>query len=164
MNVELDLQNPYEYTSLPDFSLLEQWVNATLQNGIDDKLTVVVRVVNEEESAELNNDFRGKNYATNVLSFPFEKPSVALLEEYGIDPALLEDLDENHLGDLVICEPVLQKEAAQQDKSLQHHWCHLVVHGVLHLQGFDHISDEEAEIMEALEVKILAKLGFANPY
>jgi len=165
-NLELDIQNPYEYSNIPDLSTLELWANSALQKNDDAKvpLSVVIRIVDEAESAELNNDFRGKDYATNVLSFPFEKPSVELLEEYGIDPAQLEELDDNHLGDLVICEPVLQKEAIQQNKSLEQHWAHLLVHGVLHLQGYDHISDQEAEIMETLEVEILGKLGFENPY
>ena len=166
MGLELELQNPCEYTSIPDLEVLEHWANAALQkdNDTENALSVVVRIVDAEESARLNNDFRGKNYATNVLSFPFEKPSLELLEEYGIDPSQLDELDDNHLGDLVICEPILQKEAAEQNKSSEQHWSHLLVHGLLHLQGFDHISDGEAEIMETLEVEILGKLGFGNPY
>lgn len=166
MKLIVECQNPYEYTNVPTESRLSEWANAALQDAteLEEPRSVVIRIVDEEESAELNGDYRGKNYATNVLSFPFEKPSLALLEEYGIDPAQLDDLEDNHLGDLVICEPVLQKEAEQQGKSLEQHWAHLLVHGILHLQGYDHISDEEAEAMETLEVEILGKLGFGNPY
>lgn len=170
MPLLVELQNPYEYTDIPSFDQLNQWANAAYQpqiaskNQVDDSLSVVIRVVDEEESSALNGDYRGKDRPTNVLSFPFEMPSAELLAEYEIDADLLAELDENHLGDLVVCEPVLQQEAADQQKTLQQHWAHLLVHGVLHLQGYDHILDDDAEIMETLEVEILGKLGFDNPY
>ena len=167
MSLVIELQNPCEYRDIPSLEQLSAWANAAYQNKdeTDEESSVVIRVVDEQESAELNGDYRGKDYATNVLSFPFEMPSAELLAEYGIEAdGVFDELEEDHLGDLVICEPVLQKEAAEQHKSLEQHWVHLLVHGILHLQGYDHISDEEAEIMETLEVEILGKLGFDNPY
>ena len=164
MSVLIELQNPYHYQQIPSESALQCWADAALQTAYQDDPSLLIRIVDEQESAGLNAEYRGKNYPTNILSFPFEKPSIELSEEYDIDLTQLDELDDNHLGDLVICEPVLQKEAKQQGKSLEQHWAHLLVHGVLHLQGYDHISDEEAEIMETLEVEILGKLGFANPY
>lgn len=162
-DLEIELQNPYDYQNLPSLKQLSQWANAAMQNSdADDSQgqvakSVVIRVVNQAEALQLNQDYRGKAYATNILSFPFEAPSIELIDTL--------DLAEfSHLGDLVICESVLKQEAQQQNKTLLQHWAHLLVHGVLHLQGFDHISDNEAEIMESLEIKILEKLGFTNPY
>ena len=110
---------------------------------------VTIRIVGAEESQALNHQYRGRDYPTNVLSFPFEAPA-------GITVPLA--------GDLVICAPVVETEAREQDKTLDAHWAHMVVHGMLHLQGFDHIKDDDAEVMEALEVRLLAQLGFGNPY
>jgi probable rRNA maturation factor len=163
--VEIELQNPYHYQGIPAIEQLNQWANAALQatnNSHNGKHTLVIRIVDQAEGLQLNRDYRMKEKATNILSFPFEAPPL----EWGVE---LEDegaeiLDFSHLGDLVICEPVLRQEAMQQHKSLQQHWAHLLVHGTLHLQGFDHISDADANIMEALEISILGNLGFANPY
>jgi len=155
--LEVELQNPYHYQGLPSIQQFNQWTNAALQhndNSHNGVRTLVIRIVDQSEGLQLNQDYRGKENATNILSFPFEAPP----------PELVETLDFLHLGDLVICEPVLKQEAIQQNKSLQQHWAHLLVHGTLHLQGFDHISDSDADIMEALEISILGKLGFANPY
>lgn len=110
---------------------------------------VVVRVVGETESAELNRDYRGKAGPTNVLSFPFEPPP-------GVPSSLL--------GDLVVCAAVVRREAKQQGKPVRDHWAHMVVHGCLHLLGYDHQGDAEAQRMEQLEVEILARLGIADPY
>lgn len=105
--------------------------------------------MNSEESQSLNSQYRGKDKPTNVLSFPFEVPD-------GIELDLL--------GDLIICADVVEKEAQEQDKPLLHHWAHMVIHGTLHLLGYDHISDDEAEEMEALEIKLLAHLSIPDPY
>lgn len=110
---------------------------------------VVIRVVDVEESAELNSTYRGKTGPTNVLSFPFSVPA---------------GVPNNLLGDLVICAPVVEREAREQSKRLEAHWAHMVVHGMLHLQGYDHIEDVEAEVMEGREVAILHGLGIENPY
>lgn len=104
-----------------------------------------IRIVDEEEGLALNSVFRGKDYATNVLTFP-------LTEE----PHLM--------GDIVLCGPVIEKEAKEQGKNLIAHYAHLTVHGILHLHGYDHETEAQAELMEALEVETLRKLGYANPY
>nr|WP_141737128.1 rRNA maturation RNase YbeY [Marinobacter sp. X15-166B] len=132
---------------IPDEASLSQWANAGWQQPHDSEVTI--RIVDAEESAQLNSRYRGKDGPTNVLSFPFEAPA-------GITVPLA--------GDLIICVPVVTAEARQQGKSLAAHWAHMVVHGMLHLQGFDHINDTDAEVMEALEIKLLEQLGFCNPY
>ena len=109
----------------------------------------MIRVVDEAEGRELNRRYRGMDKATNVLSFPFQAPA---------------GIDSQHLGDLVICAPVVEREAREQRKSLRDHCAHLVVHGVLHLRGYDHQDEREAEEMEALERRILQQLGIADPY
>jgi len=154
MSVTLDLQNPYDYDNVPSETVLATWVSAALQQSGHNELSseLAIRVVDETEGRSLNAEYRSKDYATNVLSFPFDPPPIDIEDELP------------YLGDLVICQPVLMQEAEQQEKTLQQHWAHLLVHGILHLRGFDHIDDEEAEKMEALEVSILDQLGFPNPY
>lgn len=132
----------------PSVEQVEQWL-ATALSGLCEQGEIAVRIVDEIESAELNSQYRGKDYATNVLSFPSGMP----LE---MRPAIL--------GDLAICAAVVEREAREQNKTIESHWAHLYIHGALHLLGFDHIDDDEAEEMEALEIEIMAKLGFANPY
>jgi probable rRNA maturation factor len=110
---------------------------------------VALKVVDEVESQQLNKEFRGKDKSTNVLSFPMQMPE-------GVGLPIL--------GDLALCAAVVAREAEQQDKALHAHWAHMLIHGVLHLQGYDHIDDGEAEKMEALEREILAKLGYSDPY
>ena len=146
----VDRQQAVEAEGLPTQAELEAWVAAVLERhdvAADSELTV--RLVDSEESQALNRDYRGRDKPTNVLSFPFEcPPGVAL-------PLL---------GDLVISHPVVAAEAADQDKSLHDHYAHMVVHGTLHLLGYDHLEDEEAEAMEALEREILAGFGIGDPY
>lgn len=149
MKLELDLQIASDSACLPTRQDFEHWCSTALaQRDSDTELTI--RIVDEDEGRQLNLDWRGKDYATNVLSF-----------EADIPPGLL---DIPLLGDLVICAPVVAREAAEQDKSLSAHWAHLVIHGCLHLQGYDHIEDDEAEAMEALECQLLAHLGYPDPY
>ncbi len=101
-----------------------------------------------------NHSYRGKNNATNILSFPFERP-----------PGLPEDADvDGFLGDIIICPTVLTKEAREQGKLLNHHWCHILIHGILHLVGYDHIDEADAAEMESLEISLLTELGIDNPY
>ncbi len=143
----VDIQQATE-SGCPELELFESWVDAALLH-LDESCELSIRLVDSEESAELNSSYRGKSGPTNVLSFPFESP-------VPMEPRLL--------GDLVICVPVVEREALEQNKKLNDHWAHLVVHGCLHLLGYDHIDDEEAEEMEALEISILDTLDIDNPY
>jgi probable rRNA maturation factor len=135
---------------LPSAASFRRWVEAALHGAKRRKpAELAIRVVDADEGRTLNRDYRGKNYATNVLSFPAELP-----------PGVVLPL----IGDLAICAPVVLREAAEQHKSPRDHWAHMTIHGVLHLLGYDHIEDTEAEAMEALETRILARLGIADPY
>lgn len=129
-----------------------KWVAAALKGRIREA-DLAVRVVDEKEGCSLNHHYRGKDYATNVLSFPAEMPQ-------GLPKGVKMPL----LGDLVICAPVVAREAAEQGKSLSAHYAHLTVHGTLHLLGWDHEDDKEADAMEQLEREILAELGIDDPY
>ncbi|MFV3319028.1 rRNA maturation RNase YbeY [Pseudomonas putida] len=146
--LELDLQRATD-TPAPDDAAFRRWCELALrQRSADSEMTI--RLVDEAEGRELNNTYRHKDYATNVLSFPADVPD--------------ELLDIPLLGDLVICVPVVEREASEQGKALEAHWAHLVIHGCLHLLGYDHIDDDEAEEMEALERELLAELGHPDPY
>ena len=145
----IDLQIACEQeTGLPTAEQIEQWATAAVQPQ-SDEVEMTVRIVDEAESHELNLNYRGKDRPTNVLSFSFECP---------------DEVELPLLGDLVICRQVVEREAQEQDKSLMAHWAHMVVHGSLHLLGYDHIEDDEAEEMESLETQIMTGLGFADPY
>lgn len=146
--LELELQVESSSENLPAEADFRRWLEAAFGH-VQHSGEVVVRMVDEAESAELNSTYRTKPGPTNVLSFPFEAP-----------PGIEMDL----LGDIVICAPVVQREAAEQGKPIQSHWAHMTVHGTLHLLGYDHINDAEAEQMEALERKILATLDIEDPY
>lgn len=144
---------------LPDDALLTRWVEAALAHGLREPRDVAelsLRIVDDAEAASLNEHYRGKPGPTNVLSFPFEAPP-------GLPPAAAAELA-GQLGDLAICAPVLRREAADQGKALSAHTAHLLVHGTLHLIGYDHIEPADAAGMEALETVILRALGFPPPY
>ena len=146
--LELDLQRVSQ-DEAPGDEDFRRWCELALrQRSADSELTI--RLVDEAEGRELNHTWRQKDYATNVLSFPADVPD--------------ELLDIPLLGDLVICVPVVAHEAAEQGKPLEAHWAHLVIHGCLHLLGYDHIDDAEADEMEALERQLLAELGHPDPY
>ncbi|MDZ3995262.1 rRNA maturation RNase YbeY [Pseudomonas sp. Teo4] len=146
--LELDLQRATD-AAAPDDAAFRRWCELALrQRSADSEMTI--RLVDEAEGRELNHTYRHKDYATNVLSFPADVPD--------------DLLDIPLLGDLVICVPVVEREAAEQGKALEAHWAHLVIHGCLHLLGYDHIEDDEAEEMEALERDLLAELGHPDPY
>ncbi|HKM15552.1 MAG TPA: rRNA maturation RNase YbeY [Marinospirillum sp.] len=150
----LDVQLATEQPELcPPEEQLFTWCCLALQLSSPKAPEVTIRIVDNPESQQLNNDYRGKNQPTNVLSFPFESP---------ID--LPAEAELSLLGDLVICLPKVIKEAAEQQKPVLSHWAHLVIHGMLHLQGYDHETEPEAELMENLEIALLAKLGINNPY
>lgn len=153
--LDIDLQWGIEPQSLPTLEQCTEWAKAALQGELAyQAVEMTVRIVSADESQELNRDYRGKDKPTNVLSFEFEQP-----------PGLV-DLGEElpYLGDLVICAEVVTREAKEQEKSAKAHWAHMIVHGTLHLQGYDHIEEDEAEEMEVLETSIMKDLGFENPY
>ena len=132
---------------IPDAESIQQWADKACL--CDDRVIASVQIVSDDEMRELNNTWRGKNKPTNVLSFPMHTP---------------EEVELKILGDLALCAHVIKTEARQQHKPLQAHWAHMVVHGMLHLQGYDHVDDKQADEMEALEIRILDELGFDNPY
>ncbi|MBY7731688.1 rRNA maturation RNase YbeY [Vibrio splendidus] len=149
MSIELDLQIAVENEQgLPTEQDIQLWLDQTIPQ-FQENAELTVRIVDTEESHQLNHDYRGKDKPTNVLSFPFEAP-----------PGMELDL----LGDLIICRQVVEKEAEEQNKPLLAHWAHMVVHGSLHLLGYDHIEDDEAEEMESLETEIMQTMGFEDPY
>jgi len=157
----LELQVACDSSRIPDQDKFSLWLATAFsveakRNGRVSQFTspfdVTIRIVEPAESQALNHDYRGKNKATNVLSFPFEMP------------VAIEGLELSILGDLAICAEVVEREATEQNKELDSHWAHMVIHGGLHLLGYDHIKDIDAHEMESLEVDILAQLGVENPY
>ncbi len=145
--INLELINEQNLTA-PDSSQFQLWLNQVAEK-LSISGVVCIKVVDEAESQALNHTYRGKDQPTNVLSFPSEVPDFVA---------------STHLGDLAICATVVEQEATAQNKSLEHHWAHMSIHGVLHLLGYDHMEDDEAEEMEALEVELLKDLGVEDPY
>lgn len=164
MNLIIQVQNTVNSKTLPAKGELIEAVSKLLTK-LDAKFQqpeLTVRVVTLEESQQLNLNYRGIDKPTNVLSFPFEAP-----EDMPQDGCIDEEQDndiEEYLGDLVICESVVMQEANEQQKPLMSHWIHLTIHGVLHLLGFDHIEDDDAQEMEAIEIELMEQLGYTNPY
>ena len=148
MNLSIDIQKACASEDSPDEDSIKRWVSAAIRDERDE-CELSIRIVDEQESADFNQRYRGKSGATNVLSFPFD----------AVTPEPLPIL-----GDLVICAPVLVREAAEQQKTTTAHWAHIVIHGVLHLLGYDHIEDQDAEQMESLETAIMLVLDFPPPY
>lgn len=150
MTIEVELQFATENKTLPHPSQFREWVSNVLY-GRANKGEMVIRIVDIEEMTSMNETYRKKTGPTNVLAFPGTG-----------------DIDENselpHIGDIVICAPVIEKEANEQNKPLLSHWAHMVIHGSLHLLGYDHQTDEQAHEMESIETEILIKLGFDAPY
>ena len=142
---KIRVQRATSARDVPSVRRLRAWALAACPARAD----ITLRIVAEREARRLNRSYRGRAYATNVLSFPYEDP-----------PGVVTDI----LGDLVICAPLVQHEADEQHKSVEAHWAHLVVHGVLHLCGYDHIDAAQADEMEALETTILTGLGYSPPY
>jgi probable rRNA maturation factor len=135
-------------SEIPSLEQFENWVNAVIQHH-GKFFQVSIEIVDKSTSQELNNNYRQKNKATNVLSFPLELP---------------EFVEENLIGDLAICAQVVTDEANQQNKAINNHWAHLTIHGCLHLLGYDHIEDDDAQLMEGIEIQLLKQLGIENPY
>ena len=156
VNIQVALDDDTARAGLPSDEQLTRWARAAFEaagrsTGREPQMTL--RLVDEDEITHLNRDYRHKTAPTNVLSFPFEPPE-----------GLPESAWPGELGDVVICVPVVRREAAEQGKTEEGHWAHMVVHGTLHLLGYDHLSEDEAAEMEALEVRVLSTLGYADPY
>lgn len=150
MQVRITLQNTINAAQVPDRFTLKRWISETLE-GHAERAEICIRIVSPEESAQLNHEYRGKHKPTNILSFPIET-----FEDV--------EMSDPYLGDLVICPMVIETEAKEFNISLHEHWAHMIVHGVLHLLGYDHLTEDEAEEMEAQEIEVLDRLGFPNPY
>ncbi len=148
MSTTVNIERACKYSSIPPDFYIKKWVQ-TVKEHQEKEGEVCVYIVGEEESASLNYTWRNKEGSTNVLSFPAQTP-----ENF---PVLL-------LGDIAICAPVVEREATEQTKTLDAHWAHMVIHGTLHLLGYDHINDKDALEMETLEIHIMNKLGFPDPY
>lgn len=148
MNLQIDIQCE-SAEPVPDEDDIRRWVQTALNGLRSEDTEISLRLVDEPEMSGLNHNWRGKNGPTNVLSFPSDLPP---------------ELDLPLLGDIVVCVPVVRREAAEQNKALEAHWAHMLVHGTLHLLGYDHIQEDEAEIMEACESSILATLNYPCPY
>lgn len=153
----VELQSDLPAAGLPAADQVQRWAEAAARLAGGAAGEIAIRIVDEAESQALNHDYRGKDYPTNVLSFPFELPE-------GMPEEMRAELGEGIIGDIAICAPVVEREAQDQGKAVEAHWAHMVIHGVLHLLGHDHVEDAGAEIMEALEVRVLAELGYPNPY
>jgi probable rRNA maturation factor len=139
--LSMDVQFASKLAGLPTVSQFKRWARNTIR--VDSEITL--RIVDEVEARALNNVYRQKDYATNVLTFPLaEEPFI--------------------MADIVICAPVVAKEAKEQDKTLEAHFAHLTAHGILHAHGYDHEVEEQAKLMESIETQILTKLGYADPY
>lgn len=149
MSYQIDVEVNSSSTKIPSVENIELWISAALQSDELNQAEVSVYIVDEAESQELNAQYRGKDKPTNVLSFPADIP-----DEVGVPL----------LGDLVICAPVVAREAQEQSKTLEAHWAHMLVHGTLHLLGYDHVEDDEADVMEALETRLITQLNFPAPY
>ena len=148
MTIILDIQSASSSEDTPDDQSIKRWVSAAIGSKTGDT-ELSIRIVDEAEGKALNETYRGASGPTNVLSFPFDEKTP--------EPMPL-------IGDIVVCAPVVAREAAQQNKDLNAHWAHMIIHGVLHLLGYDHQNDLEAAIMESLETEIMQKLGFPPPY
>lgn len=148
MAIILDIQSASSSEDAPDEQSIKRWVSAALGSKTGDT-ELSVRIVDEHEGQQLNETYRGASGPTNVLSFPFDADIP--------EPLPL-------IGDIVICAPVVAREAKQQNKKLKAHWAHMIIHGVLHLLGYDHQNDSDAVIMETLETEIMQELGFPPPY
>lgn len=158
MSVQVDVQIAVDNAAqwnVPDAEVIQTWANAAVKqvesNSSERQMTV--RIVDIDEITQLNEQYRQKTGATNVLSFPFELP-----------PGMPAEAGDGSLGDLVVCAAVVAQEAEAQQKSSESHWAHMIVHGTLHLLGYDHLTDDEAQQMESEEITVLEGFGYANPY
>jgi len=157
MAIDVQIQRATRSAAIPDDEQFQLWVELVVADERielgENNLTLAIRVVDEEEGLHFNRKYRGENHATNILSFPAELPE-------GLPPVVAQ----SHLGDLLVCAPLVVREAIEQGKPEINHWAHLTIHGVLHLLGFDHKQDESAALMEKLETELLAGLEIPDPY
>ena len=148
--MKITIQYATDKKLAPAKTLISKWAKQALADKTD-KTDVTIRIVDNSEMAMLNQTYRHKSGPTNVLSFPADLPPPAA-EKFQL------------LGDIIICAEVVNREALEQNKESNAHWAHMVIHGIFHLLGYDHVKDEEAEEMEKCEIDIMQKLGFENPY
>lgn len=156
MGIVIDIENVSNVTA-PSEDTMTKWLNQVLKLAPFDvdnqEIEISIRIVDKPEMQALNLQYRQKDKPTNILSFPNHLPRVILLE-----------MDTVHLGDMIMCAPVIEEEAKTQGKSLEAHWSHMVVHSSLHLLGYDHANQNDAKIMEDLETRLLTELGYPRPY
>ncbi len=152
MQAEFEIQRASTSIKAPIDDQFQHWINA-VPAGQDRRFSLTIRIVDEHEAQQLNREYRNKDYATNVLSFPADLPE-----------GLPDEIRQSQLGDLLICAPVVDREAKEQNRPESDHWAHLTIHGILHLLGYDHEQADEAAVMESLETEILAQLGIPDPY
>jgi probable rRNA maturation factor len=152
MKVDAEIERATLTRGIPADETFQSWMQAVPAQP-DLVYSLSIRIVDEQEARRFNLDYRGRDYATNVLSFPAELPE-----------GLPDEIRKAQLGDLLICAPVVVREAQEQNRPAADHWAHLTVHGILHLLGYDHVEAEDAAVMEALEIDILAGLGIPDPY
>jgi probable rRNA maturation factor len=145
----LELQIVDQNAPVPSVDFFNRWVQAALDAAPADRHSVTIRIVDRDEMVQLNRDYAKKDAPTNVLSFPFEP---------------IDQIESDFLGDIAICSEVVASEATEQGKQWEAHWAHMVIHGVFHLCGYDHIDAIQAEEMEALEASVMSGLGFPDPY
>ncbi len=145
--IGLELINE-DHLAAPDSKQFQSWLNQVADH-LKTSGQVCIKIIDETESRYLNHTYRSKDKPTNVLSFPSEVPDF---------------VESDHLGDLAICASVVEQEAQEQGKAVNDHWAHISIHGMLHLLGYDHVEDEDALVMEALEIKFLSELNIKNPY
>ncbi|MDX2427985.1 MAG: rRNA maturation RNase YbeY [Xanthomonadales bacterium] len=152
MQAELEIQRATTTITSPDDARFQGWINAVPVDR-DCKYSLTIRIVDEQEAQRFNREYRNRDYATNVLSFPAELPE-----------GLPAEFSQSQLGDILICAPVVVREASEQQRPEANHWAHLTIHGILHLLGYDHEQPDEAVVMESLETEILKNIGISDPY
>jgi probable rRNA maturation factor len=155
----LDLQLASDCSDIPKQADIQLWLDTLLSHQNIAEKEMTVRIVDETEIQQLNQQYRGKDKTTNVLSFPFEMPELTLPDGVDMDESM-----SDFLGDIVICAQVVKQESKEQNKQLSDHWAHMLIHGTLHLLGYDHIEEQDAEEMESIEIAILQKLAIDDPY
>ncbi len=152
MKLQVDVQYAFNGAGVPDETSIATWARAAFRGHPGVAWELVVRIVDKKESATLNRRYRHKSGPTNVLSFAYDSAETPLRGQREL------------LGDIVICGPIVEREAAARGGDAVAHWAHMVVHGIMHLRGYDHVDEDEARIMEHLESQVMQRLGFADPY